>query len=195
MNLNLERFFIVEDLKQYVYCPRIVYYPHCMPGIRPQTYSMEVGREEHLAARANARRRTFSQMGFEEGERAFDVEIVAPELNLHGKIDEVVTTLTGEMIPVDYKGARKVAPNHRVQLAAYALLLESAYSVTVTRAYVYLIPLRKTHVVPISLEDKQHIRDLLSKMAEMTQREVMPDPTPERQRCTGCEFRRFCNDV
>jgi CRISPR-associated exonuclease Cas4 len=29
----------------------------------------------------------------------------------------------------------------------------------------------------------------------MIAREAMPEPTPWRERCKECEFRRFCNDV
>ena len=35
--------FRVVDLKQYVYCPRIVYYHHCLPQVRPVTFKMEAG--------------------------------------------------------------------------------------------------------------------------------------------------------
>ena len=33
----------VTDLKQYTYCPRIVFYRYCLPRVRPITYSMEEG--------------------------------------------------------------------------------------------------------------------------------------------------------
>ncbi|MCU0464691.1 MAG: CRISPR-associated protein Cas4 [Anaerolineae bacterium] len=195
MTNNLERPLIVEDLKQYTYCRRIVYYQRCTPGIRPRTFSMDAGKEDHLEARQNARRRSFVQMGFEQGRREFDVDIIAADLNLHGKLDEVVTTDTGEVIPVEYKGTNKVAANHKIQVAAYAVLLESARGVTVKRAYVYLIPLRKAQLMPVKPEDKAHVRGLLAEMAQMVAGETMPPPTSVRSRCAGCEFRRFCNDV
>lgn len=187
--------FIVENLKQYLYCPRIVYYERCMPGVRPVTFSMEAGHEDHEEARHNARRRTYAQMGLEQGERAFDVDIIDPELNLHGRLDEVVTTDTGELIPVEYKGARKVADNHRLQLVTYAILLERARGVEVTRGYIYLIPLRKARLLTIKPEDKQAVHALLDEMSGMVHNEIMPPPTTVPARCEGCEFRRFCNDV
>ncbi len=195
MTDSLERPFIVEDLKQYLYCPRIVFYTRCMPGIRPRTFSMDAGRDDHKEARHNARRRTFAQMNLESGQREFDVDVMCPALDLRGKLDEVVTTDSGEVIPVDYKASEKVAENHRMQLVAYALLLEAARQTTVSRGYVYLIPVHKARVVKIRPEDKQAIRELLAVMAEMAAAEAMPPPTLVRARCEGCEFRRFCNDV
>lgn len=47
--------FEVTDLKQWTYCPRVLYYRYCLPDIRPVTdlmragigsHSDEVGREE-----------------------------------------------------------------------------------------------------------------------------------------------------
>jgi CRISPR-associated exonuclease Cas4 len=134
-------------------------------------------------------------MGFEQGQREFDVEILDESLNLHGKLDEVVTTGAGEVIPVEYKSSAKIYHNHRLQVFAYALLLESARQVQVERAYIYLIPLRKARIMPITREDKQRVRDILAELSVMVTDESMPAPTPERSRCQGCEFRRFCNDV
>ena len=37
----------VSELRQYVYCPRIVYYSTCLPDVRPVTYTMEAGQRAH----------------------------------------------------------------------------------------------------------------------------------------------------
>lgn len=190
-----DRPFLVEDLKQYLYCPRIVFFERCTPGIRPRTYAMDVGHEDHLEAQHNARRRSLAALNIAEGERTFNVDIIDVVLNLHGRLDEVVTTPDGEKIPVEYKSARKLALNHRIQIAAYALLLERAAGVAVTRAFVYLMPLRKMQSVKVTDEDKARVQELLAALSSMVTAENMPLPTTERARCVGCEFRRFCNDV
>jgi CRISPR-associated exonuclease Cas4 len=192
---DLEHLVIVENLKQYAYCPRITFYERCMPTIRPRTFSMDAGHDEHLEARQNARRRTFAQMGLEHGQREFDVDIIDLELGLRGKLDEVVTAENGEVIPVEYKGAQKVAEHHRLQVTAYAVLLERARAVTITRAYVYLIPVRKARFITITAEDRQRFFESLESIQQMTTQEQMPAPTPIRARCQACEFKRFCNDV
>jgi CRISPR-associated exonuclease Cas4 len=191
----LERPFIVEDIKQYSYCPRIVFYRWCMPGVRPRTFSMDAGHDDHIEARRNARRRTYAQMGLESGKREFDVDIVDTLLNLHGRLDEVITTESGAILPVEYKASEKLTENHRLQVVAYALLLEESHRVEISQAYVYLIPLRKARKITIKPEEKYRLRMLLNEMSAMVARENMPDPTDVWSRCQGCEFRRFCNDV
>jgi CRISPR-associated exonuclease Cas4 len=192
---DIERFITVEDLKQHVYCPRITWFARCLHRLRPHTYSMKAGAEDHEEARLNARRRSLSALGVEEGTRAFDVHVIDHELKLNGKLDEVVTSASGEIIPVEYKSTRNLADHHRVQAAAYALLLERTRRVVVSRAYIYFIPLRKMRALTITPEDKAQVLEVLGRVKAMNAAEMLPDPTPERGRCTACEFRRFCNDV
>ena len=38
----------VTDLKQYTYCPRIVFYRYCLPRVRPITSLMKEGIQSHV---------------------------------------------------------------------------------------------------------------------------------------------------
>ena len=114
----------VTDLKQFSYCGRAVYDERCLPHIRPRTFKMDAGRDEHKLEQKRATRRTLRKYAVAEGKRTFDVVLTDPALGLTGMLDEVVTSATGEQFPVDYKLANQVSDNHRLQLAAYAHLLE-----------------------------------------------------------------------
>jgi len=65
--------FLVTDLKQFAYCPRVVYYSYCLPLIRPVTYKMEAGREAHLDEKGREERRSLRAYGLREGERSFNL--------------------------------------------------------------------------------------------------------------------------
>src|SRR5690242_3436884 len=82
--------FTVTDVKQFVYCGRVIFYERCLPHLRPRTYKMDAGRAEHEDEQKRAARRNLSQYALGEGKRAFDVAITAPTLKLTGLIDEVV---------------------------------------------------------------------------------------------------------
>lgn len=187
--------FTVTDVKQFVYCGRVIFYEHCLPHVRPRTYKMDAGRAEHEDEQKRAARRNLSRYALGEGKRAFDVAITAPKLQLTGLIDEVVYAADGEVFPVDYKLAKKVAPNHQIQLAAYALLLESVTLAPVKRAFLYLIPLRKMEEVAITPTLRAQVLTLLDQLTVTVQQERMPSRAPNPHNCIGCEFRRFCNDV
>ncbi|MEP7287800.1 MAG: hypothetical protein ABI947_18755 [Chloroflexota bacterium] len=54
-------------IKQYTYCPRVVYYETCTPDVRPRTYKMDAGTMAHERERQRAARRTLSAYQVPEG--------------------------------------------------------------------------------------------------------------------------------
>lgn len=188
--------YIATDLKQYHFCPRITYYEKCLPDFRPQTYMMLAGREAHEREQARALRRTLHAYRLVEGERHFDVHLRSLTLGLAGKIDEVVLA-PGDpprAYPVDYKLTPQVQDQHRCQLAAYGLLLEEEWQVTVERGFIYLIPRRKAVEVIIDAPLREMVSHTLADIRAIAEREVLPPPPASRHPCQTCEFRRVCND-
>jgi len=193
--LDDQYLFTVTDLKQFDYCARVVFYERCLPRVRPRTYKMDVGRDVHQDEQHRASRRSLAGYGLPAGERHFDVRLHSERLGLHGKLDELVISSDGDCFPVDYKLAKQVATNHRLQLAAYALLLEDMRDVRIERGYIYLMPTRKTVEVAITPKLRSAVETRLRDLQRMVETEAMPPPTDVRARCFDCEFRRFCNDV
>lgn len=190
-----EVLFTVTDLKQFSYCGRVFFYEQCLPHIRPRTHKMDIGHEEHEREQERASRRTLRQYGEVAGRREFEVRVESAALRLRGLIDEVVFTEDGRVLPVDYKLATSVGANHRLQVGAYALMLEEAHGVHVSEGYVYLIGKREMVRVSITAALREQILALLGAMFETVSRERMPEATTVLARCASCEFRRFCNDV
>jgi CRISPR-associated exonuclease Cas4 len=191
----------VTDLKQYVCCPRIVYYYYCLPAIRPLTYTMEVGIESHKREEEREVRRSLKAYGIQEGERLLHYPVYAETLGLKGKIDLVIITPSmsapdREAVIVEYKHSEQKAGAHfKLQLAAYALMLEEVLDIPVRRAFLYSIPLRKAEAIPITAILRKRVRETIQKIHQIARSEQMPEPTRAQRRCPTCEFRRFCNDV
>lgn len=186
--------FTITDLKQYIYCPRIFYYHACLPDIRPITVKMQAGINAHEDEHKRSARRKMQLTGIGDAQREANMSVQSSQLGLSGQIDEVIW-LSDEAIPVDYKLARKAGFHFKVQIAAYAMLLEDVYQVSVKRGLLYLIRARKTEEVEITRKLRKTVKQALSQMRQITEHEAMPAPTDWRQRCLECEFRRFCNDV
>ncbi|MCB9136569.1 MAG: CRISPR-associated protein Cas4 [Anaerolineales bacterium] len=192
--------FRVTDLKQWVYCPRILFYHLCLPDVRPVTYKMEAGVEAGKGEEGREARRSLRAYGIKRGERAFGLSLSSHKLGLRATLDMVIwPDGDREIIPVDYKlsnkTGRQAGEHFKLQLAAYALMLEETYQLPVKRGFLYYIPLRKAEVVPIHARLRAKLHDTLAAMKTMSVTERMPMPTPIRTRCVACEFRRFCNDV
>lgn len=186
----------VTDLKQWAYCPRVFYFQHCLPAVRPTTFKMQAGVQAGRSEAGREERRSLRAYGIAQGAREFDVPVKSTPLGLRGEVDMVITIAdTGEIIPVDYKLARIAGPHFQLQLAAYALLLEEMRGATVRRGFLYAIPLRRATEIKID----QRLRTQVLKGSEAMQRviahETMPSPAKNRSKCVACEFRRFCNDA
>jgi CRISPR-associated exonuclease Cas4 len=156
---------------------------------------MDAGRDAHEDESVRANRRTFTGYGLPSGERLFDIRLSSERLTLNGLLDELVIDPSGKLYPVDYKLAKLVSPNHRLQLAAYALLLEDTGAALVEYGYIVLIGQRKVVKIELTPALKQRVLDQINALWNMVIHERMPSPTTIKSRCSSCEFRRFCNDV
>ncbi len=122
--------FEVTDLKQWAYCPRVLYYRYCLPEIRPITDLITAGIASHRDEGTREERRSLRTYGLTVGERIFDIGLRSAALGLRGRLDLAIAVPSraapaAEAIVVEYKDSEKPAgPHFKLQLAAYALLLE-----------------------------------------------------------------------
>lgn len=188
--------FRVTDLKQYVYCPRILYYHTVLPQVRPLTYKMEAGIRAHTQAEGREKRRSLRTYGLADGRRTFNVPVFNSALMLSGEIDMVIET-ADELIPVDYKQAKQVGQHFKLQLMGYGRLLELAdpkETRAVKRGFLYLIPARKAVEVRFTGPMRRQLDQALAAIQAIVIKQQVPLPVDKPARCIDCEFRRFCND-
>ena len=191
----------VTDLKQYVACPRIVYYRYCLPRVRPITGLMEEGIRRHEEEDAREERRSLRNYGLSEGERSAHLALRSTKLELSGRLDLAIATPSREApgaegVVIEYKySEQKAGPHFVLQMAAYALLLEEAWNIPVKRGFLYSIPLRRAEPIPITAHLRKKVIQTVQNIKQIVDKEVMPDPPSSQYRCVTCEFRRFCNDV
>jgi CRISPR-associated exonuclease Cas4 len=183
------------DLKQWAYCRRIPFYRHVLPVRPAPTYKMERGKEIQAAVEALERRRGFRAYAVREGERRFSVWLHSARLGLSGKLDLVILT-PDACYPVDFKDTEGgVRRNHRVQLAAYALLAEEAFGRPAPEGFIYLVPVKEVVRVPLTEADRAEVVQAVGALRETIAAEQMPPPTAVRARCVVCEHRNFCADI
>ncbi len=72
----------VNDLKQFEYCPRIVFYNTVMPLERKVTFKMHRGTEAELRLDALEKRRSLRRFKLAQGERQFHVWLHSEKLVL-----------------------------------------------------------------------------------------------------------------
>ena len=92
----------VSDIKQYFYCPRVVYHTYYTPVTRPTTHPMQIGAVQHERLSVLERRRTLSRYGLDAGSRKFHISLHAESLGLSGVLDLLIETEDGTF-PVEFK--------------------------------------------------------------------------------------------
>ncbi len=195
-NLNHPKLTLrVNDLKQYDYCPRVVYYQYVMPVERKATFKMEHGKSAEERLDELELRRGVRRYGLPDGQRHFHVWLTSEGLGLSGKLDLLIESSTG-WYPVDFKETTGPArSNHILQLCGYALLVEEVYRCPVPRGFIYLIPGNRVESVELTDGLKSETLGTLGLIREMIVSQRVPEATELRARCTDCEYRNYCGDV
>lgn len=185
----------VNDLKQFIYCPRIVYYSWIMPLRPPATFLMERGHRLEEEFERLEPRRVLGRYGFENAVRHFSLQLTDDALGLTGKVDLILEGQE-QIAVVEFKAtARALAENWKIQLCAYGLLAGQYFQRPCPVGFVILCD--KRELVDVELD--QHLREdmvrFLSQARSLIRDQIFPEPTPIRARCAQCEYRNFCGDI
>ncbi|MGB9803133.1 CRISPR-associated protein Cas4 [Desulfofundulus sp.] len=185
----------VTDIKQYFYCPRIIYFTYVCPVPKKVTTKMEFGREAHLELDRLEKRRTFKRYNFQVGERKFHTNLYSPRLGLEGRLDMHIIS-GGDIFPVEFKHSSGTAfLNHKYQLVAYAMLLEDTYNRPIRYGFIYLDAANDVIPVEITPNARLHVKETLARIRGMVASEYIPPKISFKGRCIDCEYRNFCGDV
>ncbi|HXG19985.1 MAG TPA: CRISPR-associated protein Cas4 [Methylomirabilota bacterium] len=185
----------VNDLKQFSYCQRIVFYQYVMPVEKKATFKMEEGKKAEAIIDKLEQRRSLRKYRLTEGTRRFHVWLRSSRLGLSGKLDLLIESPAG-LFPIDFKNTTgRPQLNHLYQLCGYALLVEETYQQPVAHGCIYLIPQEEIVVMDLTDERKEETLAMLEAMRTMIRKEQMPEPTPVRNRCVECEYRNYCGDI
>jgi len=184
-----------SDLRQYLYCPRVVYFSLVVPVDRVETFKMSAGREAEREHARLERRRSLARYGLADGIRRYDAHVMCGKLGVSGVVDEIVHGPEGP-VPVEVKFTEGgVAFGHKVQLAVYGMGLEEASGQPVPRGFVHLVPAKKTCVVSIDDKLRAAASDIARRIRAMLASQEFPPPADRPAKCDGCELRCFCNDI
>lgn len=185
----------VTELRQWAYCPRVVYYHLTMPGAGKSTYKMDEGLRAQELIESLEMRRTLREYGLADAQRQFGVWLADPATGLSGKIDLLLRSETTAAV-VEFKlTSGEVAENHRMQLGGYAVLVEKTLGLPVATTFLFRIPDNRIFAVPVTPELRKGVLTALAAITNMRDKQELPPPTPVRARCEECEYANYCADI
>ncbi len=181
----------VSELRQYHFCPRVVYY-HAIGVKEAEKEYMRKGKEkqEELWSRERRRKSLAGLRGIRVDERVYGLQMYSERLCLFGTLDMAVRT-GSEWAVVEVKGGRRprnVPLGHRVQGAAYSMLLEENLGV-ITRRF-FLLYDDDLMEVPMTPEMRRHVVWTVNRVLRIYGGWI--PPIRRKRRCSSCGFRRYC---
>jgi len=157
---------------------------------------MERGKETHLEEERLEPRRVLKKYGLDNAERVFKEYFSSNKLQLKGRLDLYLKT-SSRLYPVEFKFTIEKSPrsNHLGQMAAYALLMEERYQISVDKGIFYHIPLQKAVPISITNDDKTKVLKSIEAMKKLILKETFPPATKDKGKCIDCEWKNFCGDI
>lgn len=195
-----EELIPVTWIKQYHFCPRIIYFLGVLGVTERTTESMFEGKIKHLREeKLEKRRKTLGGDKRTKVKRKWTKLYVASErLGVVGVIDEVVE-INGKLAIVEVKHSkptRKPPKHHLYQAVAYAMLAEEALRKPIRHIILRYVPTGETYNIEITEAMKKHVKWTIKQINKIINNEKMPKPPskPKRQ-CHGCGWYWICKKV
>ena len=167
----------VQEINQFVYCPRRLYYQKFMDTIG-RNYELVEGHSQH-------------EQKSKRGGWTNELYLRSQKLGLHGKID--VLEEDGVVTPVEQKRSEsgEYFESDELQLAAYCMLLEDNLDDPVNVGYIYTRSNDQRHTVSIREWHREQIGEIVSVIQSMEFDDV-PPLVDNPNKCEKCSTRQYC---
>ncbi|MCD5414880.1 MAG: CRISPR-associated protein Cas4 [Clostridiales bacterium] len=195
-SFNEHEYYITpSEMIEFIYCKRYTYFMKCL-GIRQyeeKRYKVQKGREIHeKRARTNA---DYLRIKQKVQKKEINISLVSRNLQIRGKIDEILMLEGGTMAPLDYKYAKyneKIYKTLFTQMVMYALMIEEVYDKIVNRGYiVYCRDVNLVKMHEITEKDKKEVIKNINEFKLVLQG-VFPKATGHKSRCIDCCYKNIC---
>lgn len=194
--IEQEVFVTVSDALEYLFCPRFIFFMHCL-GIaqrEERRYKVQKGRELHESREKVNRDYVRKRLNCVRKE--ISVYLTSQKYHFKGEVDEVLFLEDGTAAPLDYKYAEfknTIYKTHKYQAALYGILIMEHYGVDVKKGFVCYTR-SNNYVVEIDFRQKdfEMAKKIVREILMIIQRSYYPEGTKQKARCADCTYRNIC---
>ncbi len=124
-----------------------------------------------------------------------EIKINSKKLNLVGVIDKL-EVYENKIIPFELKtGSMPVEgvwPSHRVQLAAYCMLLEENYDTKINGGFVHYLDGKEKRKIILNPFLKAEIIQLIKEVENLLRQKEIPEMQENENKCKNCGLKESC---
>jgi CRISPR-associated exonuclease Cas4 len=185
----------VSDVMEYRFCPRFVYFMHCLniPQHAENSFKVVKGKEVH--EKRELTNRDYVRKKLQCTRKDSEVLLVSKKHHIKGIVDEVLFLEDGTAAPLEYKFAEdkgEMFSTYRYQLALQALLIRENYERKVEKGYIcYTRSNYQVKEVDISSSDIKKATEAIKEILKLIKKGTYPDATYD-DKCTDCCYRNIC---
>ncbi len=121
--------------------------------------------------------------------------ISSDKLGLRGIVDQIEVYEKG-MVPIELKTGscpkEGVWPNHKIQLAAYSLLLEEHHNTQVKEGFITYLDTKQRRHISINPFLREEVLELIKKVKSLLSGKIIPDFEKNQNKCNKCGIKEHC---
>jgi len=175
-----KRWINFEDVRQFFYCKRKIYFKYCVNAKTRTSYKMKKGSEYH--------EKKFKEKREKENK---NIWVKNEKLKIKGFIDYVVKEKNKIIALGDYKQKYpyngKIPEQYKMQLVVEAITVDEEIE------YVEMkIPKGRKIIEKITKEEKEKVKKAIEEIRKIIEKEIIPEQTMIINKCKECECKNIC---
>jgi CRISPR-associated exonuclease Cas4 len=191
-----ETIITISDVLEYSFCPRFIYYMHCLdiPQHEEKRFKVIKGRSVHEEKRTTNPEYLRKKLGVVKKESS--VFIASKKYHIKGIVDEVLFMADGTAAPFEYKFAEykdKIFTTYRYQLVLHALMIKENYNIDVNRGFIcYVRSNNLIKQVGIGPKDFEEGIETINEILRIICKGFYPSKSKYKNKCIDCCYRNIC---
>jgi CRISPR-associated exonuclease Cas4 len=196
MHPQSETIITISDVLEYLFCPRFIYYMHCLdiPQHEENRYKVIMGREVHEKKRITNPEYLRKKLGVIEKE--MNVFIASKQHHIKGIVDEILILQDGTAAPFEYKYAEykeAIFQTYKYQLVLHAIMIKENYQRDVKRGFICFTR-SNNHIVTVEITQRDfiHAEEIINEILEIIDKGYYPEKTTYKNKCADCCYATIC---
>lgn len=125
-----------------------------------------------------------------------ELEISSEELGIRGIIDKVEILEDQKYLPYELKTGSMpingVWPNHKIQILAYIMLLNSKFNTNITEGIVHYLDKDEKRLIKTNPFSEIKVKELIQEVNELILSKKIPEPVKNENKCRSCGLKEEC---
>lgn len=196
MPSDSETIITISDVLEYLFCPRFIYYMHCLdiPQHEEKRFKVMKGREVHeekLITNPDYLRKKLGAI-----RKEMNVFIASKQHHIKGIVDEVLFLDDGTAAPFEYKFAEfkdTIFQTYKYQLVLHAIMIRENYHCDVKRGFICFTR-SNNHIETIEFTEQDFTRglEIVNEILVIIDKGFYPNKGKYKNKCTDCCYGTIC---